>query len=367
MSLFRGVVLLFVLFLIVTDLLTLCECDPLCLNEEKYSPSQSYSYIRSAFAKDHCYNCDWAKAKLTVVMLYHNECNTLRLLVNTWVSLPFDFRNQMRLLIVDDNSQIHACSCVDNLNVVDENRFSIVRISDSRPWNIGGARNMGAFYTCSEFLFFCDIDAYITKKLLENVLHLIDRSEAAVQLSQFNRFMSEDKTKFHPGMMLVSRRAYWEIHGCDEDFVGHYGQTDPHFRYNFALRFSIVQHHNIYMCVVKSSADDMFKELLPKLDRNTLPNEKLFRLKRKKIVNWNYTMLRFHWQEDRCDTQIKNLENQTRYPVVESELRKYLSKPLMPQDAFPLRYWAKNMQQRCQYDDVKNPTENNPCRNDGCS
>ena len=31
--------------------------------------------------------------------------------------------------------------------------------------------------------------------------------------------------------MLLPKASYWYVGGCDEDFVGSYGYTDPHFRY----------------------------------------------------------------------------------------------------------------------------------------
>ena len=79
---------------------------------------------------------------------------------------------------------------------------------------------MGAFFTCSEFLFVCDIDALISQSLLQKVLALTRLPDTRLQLHQFNREMAENMTKFHPGMMLLARDAYWANHGCDEDFVG---------------------------------------------------------------------------------------------------------------------------------------------------
>ena len=35
----------------------------------------------------------------------------------------------------------------------------------------------------------------------------------------------------HPAVMLLSKQAYWMSGGCDEDFVGNYGKTDPHFKW----------------------------------------------------------------------------------------------------------------------------------------
>eukprot|EP00605_Chrysophyceae_sp_TOSAG23-4_P002310 GSChrysophyteH1.ASY1.ANO1.2556.1 assembled CDS len=36
------------------------------------------------------------------------------------------------------------------------------------------------------------------------------------------------KSEVHPDIMFTTRAAYFSIGGADEDFVGHYGHTDPH-------------------------------------------------------------------------------------------------------------------------------------------
>ena len=184
------------------------------------SPSSGISNINTIYARNKCHKCDWLGVKLTVLMLYHNECNSLRFLVHSWVSLPVQLRGQLRLLVIDDNSEIPACRCVDMGTRLEDSGVSIIRVDDDRKWNIGGARNMGAFFTCSEFIFVCDIDAYVSPTLLENVLRISHDTSAIYQLHQFNRNFTKSTTKFHPGMMLVSREAYWKNNGCDEDFVG---------------------------------------------------------------------------------------------------------------------------------------------------
>lgn len=202
-----------------------------CLTDhekDRAKSSGSLSNLDTIYARNHCYKCEWIDVKLTVVMLYHNECNSLRFLTHSWQLLPQRLRDHVRLLIIDDNSQIPACSCVDrhssghsNPTVIKETGISIIRVDENRKWNIGGGRNMGAFFTCSEYLFVCDIDALISQTLLKSVLALTQSPLSQHQLHQFNRNVSSSgATKFHPGMMLLTRDAYWQNHGCDEDFVG---------------------------------------------------------------------------------------------------------------------------------------------------
>ena len=37
--------------------------------------------------------------------------------------------------------------------------------------------------------------------------------------------------KEHPAVCLLKKEDYWRVGGCEEDLVGHYGQTDPIFWY----------------------------------------------------------------------------------------------------------------------------------------
>jgi hypothetical protein len=43
----------------------------------------------------------------------------------------------------------------------------------------------------------------------------------------------------HPAVMLSTTDSYWTAGGCDEDFVGNYGYTDPHFFYR------VEKHHSL--------------------------------------------------------------------------------------------------------------------------
>mmetsp|Transcript_6268 Transcript_6268/g.10236 ORF Transcript_6268/g.10236 Transcript_6268/m.10236 type:complete len:375 (-) Transcript_6268:49-1173(-) len=341
--------------------------DTLLRCEDKDSGTHRNN-INTLYARDHCHKCDWLDVKLTVIMLYHNECNSLRFLTNSWKRFPQPLRDQVRLLIIDDNAQLPACDCVEkqrsgDTRSLNDHGISVIRVEDSRPWNIGGARNMGAFFTCSEFLFVCDIDALVSQSLLQSVLALTQRADAKLHLHQFNRNFTEKSTKFHPGMMLLTRDAYWANHGCDEDFVGHYGQTDPHFRHNFVLRphFKIVQNPDIFMCALKSPLDDSWQASLPQLDRSTRPNKQLMMQKVSRRVMWNHTVLRFHWREDSCVAPVPSAGRG-------SEVRQWaaaaMSRPQRDEDAFAVRSWAKTGPvAACTRPDY---SHNDPCSSSSC-
>lgn len=168
--------------------------------------------------------------------------------------------------------------------------------------------------------------------------------------------------------------------------LGHYGQTDPHFRHNFVQKtqFSIVQNADIFMCVVKSPTDDILQASLPKLDRNTVPNKHLIHMKKKKRVMWNHTILRFQWHEDSCIptptptlplTAAAQEETETHAEVLQ-RVAVLMQAPLSSQHAFPIRSWAKELDkpQACRGSDSDSVRDmawgehpGNPCNSIGCN
>jgi hypothetical protein len=169
---------------------------------------------------------------------------------------------------------------------------------------------------------------------------------------------------------------------------GHYGQTDPHFRYNFARKpnFSIVQNQDIFMCVVKSRTDDAWQAVLPKLDRNTAPNKKLIKMKMNKRVLWNHTVLRFRWHEDLClvpggGGTVTAAESSSQSSIISSrgaeehaEVRRQvvvvMQQPIRATNAFSMRSWAKDAASSAcspSSSSLSSLDALNPCNNIGCS
>ena len=127
------------------------------------------------------------------------------------------------------------------------------------------------------------------------------------------RLRDNKKTlKPHPAVMLVRKVDYWLAGGCDEDFVGHYGQTDPHFRYRVDKHpaLNLVETHKLmkkdHVPPLLELEDNIgcpegittcltsFKGEKP--SRDTKPN---YDLLQKKIAagNWSNEFLRFTWKQ----------------------------------------------------------------------
>jgi len=116
----------------------------------------------------------------------------------------------------------------------------------------------------------------------------------------------------HPAVALLHRDLYWEAGGCDEDFVGSYGSTDPHFWYRLG------QHDPKFVLkipttwpplqIVHSRGESLQK-------RDPVPNKLLFAKKKRGEVKWSNNYLRFGWQQacypNDCKTDAKQMPKVT--------------------------------------------------------
>ena len=89
-------------------------------------------------------------------------------------------------------------------------------------------------------------------------------------------------------MCLLRLEDYWNVGGCEEDLVGHYGQTDPIFWYRAQGKLNV----NVRM--------DMFLDYIPEgeanINRDTRHNHKLFEYK-KNTNRWSTDFVRFDWEK----------------------------------------------------------------------
>jgi len=236
--------------------------------------------------------------KLTILLLYFNDDNHLSHQVNSWQQYSSEVLNQIQFLIVDDGtSKRKSAESFFKRNMVKKNFLDLrlLKINQSINWNIGGARNLGFFEAYSDWVFMIDGDTIVKPKTIEFVLRNL-QSPTNVYIF-FERIRADRKTdKPHPAVMLLAKESYWKNGGCDEDFVGNYGYTDPHFRYRLGLelslnmiKFSIIMKrknippleelsktiacHQAFQC-----SDSGLSE---QLSRNTNPNKILFEEKKK--------------------------------------------------------------------------------------
>ena len=124
--------------------------------------------------------------------------------------------------------------------------------------------------------------------------------------------------------------------------------TDPLFRerVKFVKDLSISPKRDIFMCSVRSESDDHIKSLLPKLDRDTRPNFKLFHKKMKGVIPFNETFIRFSWHEETCSAPSSKIFD-ARFPEVTNIVHDIMGKPMALDGAYPLSGWDPKFQKAC--------------------
>lgn len=257
---------------------------------------------------------------LTVALLYYKDAVFFEQQISRWRSWPLNIRQQTSFLVIDDGSPrgeraidmyIHDSS-IDIL-------FSSILVD--KEWNIGGARNLAFHIARTEHVFMIDSDLLVPLKLLEVGLKYTTEelaSDFTRSTRRRNVFINFDRVfndsgvhRPHPAAMLLSKTAYWMCGGCDEDFVGHYGMTDPHFRWrsvktlNIAVRDVLkVSDQPLIMIEAKSKLS---------IPRDPTTNIRLFQEKIVGNLPWSNNYLRFPWKLEAAfclDEEGGNLDRQ---------------------------------------------------------
>jgi len=227
---------------------------------------------------------------LTVILTYYNQANVFEEQVKHWLDLPKNVNRRITFLIVDDGSEKSAAEAIEHVPGIDELSLQIFKIHEDKYCNIGGARNLGSLVALTEWILHTDVDIVLREDALKRMLRIVGRDKRKIH--RFNRQYENGSTKIHPGTMLLPRSLYWEVGGCDEDFVGNYGQTDVHFIYRAKKIVSAKTHKNI---MLGFRSDGETKEI----DRSKLvPNEQLF-MEKMATGSWSSDFFRFTWSRVR--------------------------------------------------------------------
>ncbi len=222
---------------------------------------------------------------LTFIYTYYNQQEMLRIQLDAWSAYPEELRRRIQFLLVDDCSQRPAAELVGDSSL----DLAIYRVLEDLYCNIGGARNLGTHVAETDWILHSDMDHVIPPEAARGMLELA--GENARKIYKFQRIDPESgKTKIHPGTMLLTRRLYWEVGGCDEDFVGNYGQTDIHF-FHRADKIVETEMRQDIQLVIHRIGETPIDRSPEKLE----PNRQLFESK-KASGDWSEEFLRFPWE-----------------------------------------------------------------------
>jgi GT2 family glycosyltransferase len=240
-------------------------------------------------------SCRSQAAGLTIGVLYYNEEEALVATLREWASWPAALQSRVtdgfiELAVVDDGSQDEKAA----VKVIQ--RFDgalppirVLTVGKDIPWNIAGARNLLFHSASHEWVLALDDDYIAPMVLIDDVLSQIDAASLKPAIYRFQRNGLPDKP-VHPGIMLTRAATWWAFGGADEDFVGHYGMTDPHLVYR-------ANKAGISVEIFPSSGRlEPVDEDTPRT-RDARVNKELMDRKTSGTVPWSTSYLRFSWSD----------------------------------------------------------------------
>jgi hypothetical protein len=263
---------------------------------------------------------DSTSKKVTFFLIYYNDHHHLAQQVDSWTKFSKESTTQIQYIIIDDGSTVghRAVDFLDaNKNKTKPLDILVYEIDQDLPWNIGGARNLGFWVANTPWIFMTDGDIKVDPKTMDFITSLAqeatkknDTSSVYGFFQRIGKYEEMRKKSPHPAVMLIHKDSYWKAGGCDEDFVGHYGFTDPHFFYRVRNTKSLkkvmihhmmdsksipplVQMRDDVACPIDTNCLSAYVGAKP--SKSSTQNAILFN-SRKSKGNWSTEYLRFTWR-----------------------------------------------------------------------
>lgn len=258
-------------------------------------------------------------ARIALVVPYYNNPRMLAHQLRTWANYPAQVRAAFEFVIVDDGSQEHPASDVllAYSGYLDALCPALYRIVDDAPWNQHGARNLAAQQIECPWLLMLDIDHVLTAENAERLVEAVNWTAGAAVWFRFprERIGAEDETRtkdstlrgipmyashvtVNPAMncYLVTRDAYWQAGGYNEDFCGTYGGDSQFLNYLRDVAGEPVILNDVWLQVhTRHSVPDANERTL---DRDPLPfRKRLAEAKRNGTVRGHEPYCRFKWRK----------------------------------------------------------------------
>ena len=156
-------------------------------------------------------------------------------------------------------------------------------ISAKKTFNISWEIEVPAFSQKDDYV--PDVD--------ENYYFEEDTTRAVLAGFKFNRrvpgYPNHPKNgQPHPAVCLLRVEDYWNVGGCEEDLVGHYGWTDPSFWYRSIGKLHVITYTDLYLDYCPEGEAD--------INRDNSHNRKLYE-DRTMNGGWSTDFVRFEWEK----------------------------------------------------------------------
>jgi len=227
---------------------------------------------------------------ITINLSFFNQDNVLKKHVLEWKSWSESLKEKFSFCIVDDCSKTKATDVLSDIDLSDLN-ISIYRVKEDLYCNIAGVRNLSAKECKTDWMVILDMDTFISEELASNMLRLASSRKG--EAFKFNRrvpgYPGHPKNgQPHPAVCLLRVEDYWNVGGCEEDLVGHYGWTDPSFWYRSIGKLHVITYSDLYLDYCPEGEAD--------INRDNSHNRKLYE-DRTMNGGWSTDFIRFEWEK----------------------------------------------------------------------
>ena len=232
--------------------------------------------------------------KITINLSFYNQNEILKKHIQSWKSWEKEIRDQFSFCVVDDCSKKSAFHVITEDDGIDLSNLdiSIYRVKEDLYCNIAGVRNLSAQECKTDWMLILDMDTFVSEELASNMLRLVSTSKKG-EAFKFNRrvfgYPNHPKNgQPHPAVCLLRLEDYWNVGGCEEDLVGHYGWTDPSFWFRSIGKLHVITYMDLHLDYCPEGEAD--------IDRDNSHNEKLYKNKCNN-GSWSTDFIRFDWEK----------------------------------------------------------------------
>jgi hypothetical protein len=225
---------------------------------------------------------------ITISLSYYNQDKkTLVRHIESWKEFPVEIREKFSFFIIDDCSKIPAHDLLKDIDVKGLD-LHMYRVKEDLYCNIAGVRNLGAKECKTPYMMIIDMDTVVSPVMSHELVELAKNNINNNIAFRFNRKGGKKSGHMHPAVCLIRKKDYWDIGGCEEDLVGHYGWTDPSFWHRARGKVKEQECKNIYLNYHSDGEAD--------IKRDHGHNKGVFKHKMR-TNSWSKDYVRFKWEK----------------------------------------------------------------------
>jgi glycosyltransferase involved in cell wall biosynthesis len=164
---------------------------------------------------------------VSIVVNYYNNQRCLEPLLANYKKLSAIAKDFFELVLVDDHSHEPP-----DLRIFENvAQLRVFRVTEDIPWNMPGARNIGALEARNRLILFSDVDHILEVDQLHAFIEDSQKIQVGTRVVGSRKPLGSRHLHPHVNCFLMYKQDFFKVGGYEELFSGHYGQEDKFFRY----------------------------------------------------------------------------------------------------------------------------------------